>query len=297
MARATLSILIPCYNESAAIDQTLDAVAAVARGLQARGVDVEVVAVDDGSIDGTYEKLVRRRGRDGFALVPVRHERNRGKGGAIKTGREHCSGDLVVMQDADLELDPAEIPSVIGPILDGRADAVLGSRFLRTGERLVVNFWHRLGNKVLTYASNAFTGLDITDMETGFKAFSISTFRLMHLTKERFGIEPEMVARLAQMRARVVEVPVSYRGRTYTEGKKITWKDGVAAFGHILSAHRSAGQQLRLTTLSAHELVRENTGARTVQLAGETVQTEAEPVTSTPLPDRARSAIEPAQVM
>ena len=268
MTRATLSVLIPCYNEAAVIDQTLDAVAAVARRLQAQQVDVEVVAVDDFSTDGTYEKLVGRRGRDGFTLVAVRHERNRGKGGAIQTGREHCSGDLVVLQDADLELDPAEIPSVIAPLLDGRADAVLGSRFLRTGERLVVNFWHRLGNKVLTYTSNAFTGLDITDMETGFKAFTISTFRLMHLTKERFGIEPEMVARLAQMRARVVEVPVSYRGRTYTEGKKITWKDGLAAFTHILSAHRSATRQPRLTPLTTHELGRAETATRASTVTG-----------------------------
>lgn len=296
MARATLSILIPCYNEAAVIDQTLDAVAAVARRLQAQDVDVEVVAVDDCSTDGTYDRLVKRRGRDGFTLVTVRHERNRGKGGAIQTGRDHCSGDLVVLQDADLELDPAEIPSVIGPILDGRADAVLGSRFLRTGERLVVNFWHRLGNKVLTYASNAFTGLDITDMETGFKAFTISTFRLMHLTKERFGIEPEMVARLSQMRARVVEVPVSYRGRTYTEGKKITWKDGVAAFGHILSAHRSASHQPRLTTLTAHEVVRESSAVRSAQIAGEMQQTSGESAMPRQSPDRARSAIEPAQV-
>lgn len=243
MPRAALSILIPCYNEAAAIDRTLDAVAAVARRLQAQDIDVEVVAVDDCSKDGTYDRLVARQGRDAFRLVLARHQHNRGKGGAIRTGRDHCSGDLVVLQDADLELDPAEIPIVIAPILDGRADAVLGSRFLRTGERIVVNFWHRLGNKALTYASNAFTGLDITDMETGFKAFSMPVFRSMYLSKERFGIEPEMVARLAQMRARVAEVPVSYRGRTYREGKKITWRDGVAAFFHILSAHRSAKQQ------------------------------------------------------
>ena len=256
MSRVTLSILIPCYNEAAVIDQTLDAVAAVTRRLHARGVDVEVVAVDDCSSDGTYDRLLARQGRDNFTLVTARHERNRGKGGAIRTGRDHCSGDIIVLQDADLELDPAEIPIVIGPILDGRADAVLGSRFLRTGERIVVNFWHRLGNKVLTYTSNAFTGLDITDMETGFKAFTATAFRLMYLSNELFGIEPEMVARLAQMRARVAEVPVSYRGRTYQEGKKITWKDGVAAFGHIISAHRSAGRQRRITEQTAHELVR-----------------------------------------
>ena len=290
MTRTTLSIVIPCYNEALVIDRTLDAVAAVARRLHADGVDVEVVAVDDCSSDGTYDRLLARRGRDGFTLVAVRHERNRGKGGAIRTGRDQCSGDLVVLQDADLELDPAEIPVVIKPILDGRADAVLGSRFLRTGERLVVNFWHRLGNKVLTYASNAFTGLDITDMETGFKAFTITAFRLMHLTKDRFGIEPEMVARLAQMRARVVEVPVSYRGRTYTEGKKITWKDGVAAFAHIVSAHRSAGQQPRITEQTAHELRTSTVGT----LAGESHVSRDADDAEPPRPSERRKASSPA---
>lgn len=280
MARATLSILIPCYNEAAVIDRTLDAVAAVTRRLQAQGVDVEVVAVDDCSGDGTYDRLASRRGRDVFTLVVARHERNRGKGGAIRTGRDHCSGDLVVLQDADLELDPAEIPVVIRPILDGRADAVLGSRFLRTGERLVVNFWHRLGNKVLTYASNAFTGLDITDMETGFKAFTMPAFKLMHLSKDRFGIEPEMVARLAQMRARVVEVPVSYRGRTYTEGKKITWKDGIAAFGHILSAHRSAGLQPRLTPHTPYEVAKAELGSGAIVSDDSTMRTDTAPAGS-----------------
>ncbi|MEJ7811004.1 MAG: glycosyltransferase family 2 protein [Gemmatimonadaceae bacterium] len=242
-AAVTLSIIIPCFNEGHRIDATLDAVEALRLPLAAAGMVGEVVAVDDGSADDTFERLTERAARYGMSLIPLRHAANLGKGAAVRTAREHVTGAVVVFQDADLELDPAEIVYVIAPLLDGRADAVLGSRFLRTGEHRVVNFWHRQGNKILTYVSNMFTGLDLTDMETGFKAFTIRTFRALRLTSDRFGMEPEIVARLAQMRARVYEVPVTYEGRSYLDGKKITWRDGIAAFAHIWRAHRSGRSQ------------------------------------------------------
>ncbi len=242
----TLSVLIPCYNEISTIDRTLDAVLAQRTRLETLGLSLQIVAVDDSSADGTYDRLVlRARDADG-ALVVVRHSENRGKGAAIRTAREHATGDLVIIQDADLEYDPADIPAMIAPILEGLADAVVGTRFAGGGPHRVLYFWHRLGNLGLTLLSNMFTNLNLTDMEVGYKAFTMAAFRVMHLTNERFGIEPEIVARLAQMGARVYEVPISYHGRTYAEGKKITWRDGVAALFHILRAHFSAAAQPRL---------------------------------------------------
>jgi glycosyltransferase involved in cell wall biosynthesis len=242
----TVSVIVPCYNEEATIDSTLDALEALEEQLEPSGIALEVVAVDDCSSDATLARLrSRATGREG-RLVVVRHDRNRGKGAAICTARESITGDIVVIQDADLEYDPTDMPTLIGPILDGRADAVLGTRFGGSGAKRVLYFWHRVGNGGLTLLSNMFTDLNVTDMETGYKAFSAEVFRAMRLTNRRFGIEPEMVARLSQMGARVYEVPISYHGRTYAEGKKITWRDGLVAIFHILRARATASSQPRL---------------------------------------------------
>jgi glycosyltransferase involved in cell wall biosynthesis len=243
---STISILIPCYNEVATIDRTLDAVLGLRGCLAGMGLALQIVAVDDASSDQTFDRLTLRARDLGGVMVVARHPVNRGKGSAIQTARAHATGDIAVIQDADLEYDPEDIPAVIAPIVGGVADAVMGSRFAGGGAHRVLYFWHSLGNKWLTIMSNMFTNLNLTDMEVGYKAFSMPAFRLMHLTNPRFGIEPEIVARLAQMGARVYEVPISYHGRTYEEGKKITWRDGVAAFFHILRARLSASAQPRL---------------------------------------------------
>jgi len=242
----TLSVLIPCYNEAATIDRTLDAVWAIRDRMALEGLSLQIVAVDDASRDGTFERLTARAGTmPGGTMTVIRHEKNRGKGAAIRSARDKATGDIAIIQDADLEYDPKDIAAVIAPIRDGHADAVVGTRFA-SGTHRVLYFWHRLGNGGLTFLSNMFTNLNLTDMEVGYKAFNMAAFRLMHLTNDRFGIEPEIVARLSQMRARVYEVPISYHGRTYDEGKKITWRDGVAALFHILRAHFSAAAQPRL---------------------------------------------------
>jgi glycosyltransferase involved in cell wall biosynthesis len=243
----TLSVLIPCYNEAATIDRTLDAVLALGDQLAPSGIQLQIVAVDDSSKDATFARLTERANEANGRMIVTRHEVNRGKGAAIQSARDRATGDVAIIQDADLEYHPGDIPAVIGPILDGQADAVVGTRF-GAGSHRVLYFWHRMGNGGLTLLSNMFTNLNLTDMEVGYKAFTMRTFRLMHLTNPRFGIEPEIVARLAQMGARVYEVPISYHGRTYAEGKKITWKDGVAAFFHILRARLSSSRQQQLPT-------------------------------------------------
>lgn len=243
---STLSVLIPCYNESTTIDRTLNAVLQLGDALAPSGLALQIVAVDDASRDGTFDRLSARAQESGGALVVARHPENRGKGAAIQTAREHATGDMVIIQDADLEYNPSDIPAMIAPILDGRADAVLGSRFAGGGAHRVLYFWHSLGNRGLTILSNMFTNLNLTDMEVGYKAFTMDAFRIMRLTNPRFGLEPEIVARLSQMGARVYEVPISYHGRTYAEGKKITWRDGIAALLHIVRAHSSGALQPRL---------------------------------------------------
>jgi glycosyltransferase involved in cell wall biosynthesis len=243
---STLSVLIPCYNESTTIDRTLNAVLQLGDALAPSGLALQIVAVDDASRDGTFDRLSARAQESGGALVVARHPENRGKGAAIQTAREHATGDMVIIQDADLEYNPSDIPAMIAPILDGRDDAVQGSRIAGGGAHRVLYFWHSLGNRGLTILSNMFTNLNLTDMEVGYKAFTMDAFRIMRLTNPRFGLEPEIVARLSQMGARVYEVPISYHGRTYAEGKKITWRDGIAALFHILRAHSSGALQPRL---------------------------------------------------
>lgn len=223
-----LSVLIPVYNERETIDRILDEVHAVP-------VRKQVICVDDGSTDGTAERLqeLKIAGRiDLLALHPV----NRGKGAAIRTALRASTGNVVIVQDADLEYDPADWPGLLAPIIDGRADAVFGSRFLG-GPHRVLYFWHSVGNRVLTTFSNMLTNLNLTDMETCYKVIRGDLARSLHLTSDRFGFEPEVTARLAQAKARIYEVPISYSGRTYAEGKKIGWRDGVAAIGHIVRSN------------------------------------------------------------
>ena len=226
--RLVVSIVVPAYNEVATAERLLRRVAAVP-------LTKEVIVVDDGSTDGTRELLGRLRD-EGLVDQLLLHDRNRGKGAALRTGFAQARGDVVVVQDADLEYDPAEIPTLIVPIATGEADAVYGSRFLGGAHR-VLYFWHQMGNKFLTLVSNLFTNLNLTDMETCYKVVRTELLQTLHLRANRFGIEPEITARLAQSRARVWEVPIAYAGRTYAEGKKIGWKDGVAAIWHIVRSH------------------------------------------------------------
>ena len=224
----TLSVIIPVYNEAATVETSV-------RRVRAVEMDVEIIAIDDGSTDGTRDVLERLRDQGVIDRLLV-HEENRGKGAAVRNGISAATGRALVVQDADLEYDPAELPELLAPIRDDLADAVYGSRFLGASRR-VLYFWHRVGNGFLTLVSNVFTDLNMTDMETCYKMIRTDLAQRLPLKTDRFGIEPEITAKLAQAGARIYEVPISYHGRTYAEGKKITWKDGVAAFWHILRAN------------------------------------------------------------
>ncbi|MEA3247245.1 MAG: glycosyltransferase family 2 protein [Gemmatimonadota bacterium] len=224
-ADLTLSVLIPVYNERATIETIVEQVRAVP-------VRKEIICVDDCSRDGTAD-ILRAMKDAGRIDKLIFHEVNRGKGAAIRTALAASTGNVVIVQDADLEYDPADWPGLLEPIVDGRADAVFGSRFLG-GPHRVLYFWHSIGNGVLTMFSNMLTNLNLTDMETCYKAIRGEVARSLRLTSDRFGFEPEVTARLARARVRIFEVPISYSGRTYAEGKKIGWKDGVAAIWHIV---------------------------------------------------------------
>jgi glycosyltransferase involved in cell wall biosynthesis len=220
-----LSVLIPLYNEAVTIST-------VVRRVRMLPIDHEIVVIDDGSTDGS-QVILRELEREGLIDRLLLHPKNQGKGRAIRTGIEHATGDVMVIQDADLEYDPGDLPGMLALIQEGRADAVFGSRFMGSPRR-VLYFWHRVGNGILTLLSNMMTDLNLTDMETCYKMVRADLLRSLPLRSERFGIEPELAARLAQSRARLYEVPIRYDGRTYAEGKKIGWRDGAAAVWHIV---------------------------------------------------------------
>jgi glycosyltransferase involved in cell wall biosynthesis len=220
-----LSVLVPVYNEERTLRTIVERVRKV-------DLPMEVVCVNDCSRDRSGPLLDELKA-ERLVDVVVHQPRNRGKGAAIRTALAASTGNVVIVQDADLEYDPADWPTLLQPILDGRADAVFGSRFLG-GPHRVLYYWHSVGNGVLTTFSNMLTNLNLTDMETCYKAVRGDLARALPLTADRFGFEPEVTARLAQVHARIYEVPISYSGRTYAEGKKIGWRDGVAAFWHIL---------------------------------------------------------------
>jgi glycosyltransferase involved in cell wall biosynthesis len=226
--RITLSVVIPAYNEVNTVETLL-------RRVRAVPLKLEVIVVDDGSTDGTRD-LLQSLEEEGFIDTLVLHEVNKGKGAALQTGFKQATGDVTVVQDADLEYDPFEFPLLLHPILSEKADAVYGSRFLG-GPHRVLFFWHSVGNRFLTLLSNMFTDLNLTDMETCYKMVRTELLQSLPLSALRFGIEPELTARLAQAHARIYELPISYHGRSYAEGKKINWKDGLAALWYIFRSN------------------------------------------------------------
>ena len=224
-AAPRLSVIVPAYNEAGTAET-------VARRLRELPLLLEIIAVNDASTDGTGE-ILDRLARDGLIDRVIHHPENRGKGAALRSGIAAATGDVVVVQDADLEYDPADLPGLLDPIRRGRADAVYGSRF-QGGPHRVLFFWHAVGNHFLTLMSNMFTNLNLSDMETCYKLVRRDLLQRLPLTSDRFGFEVELTARLAQSGARIWELPISYSGRTYAEGKKITWRDGFAALFHIM---------------------------------------------------------------
>ncbi|MBW1942494.1 MAG: glycosyltransferase family 2 protein [Deltaproteobacteria bacterium] len=221
-----LSIVIPCFNEKATLAQLLSLV----KGSPVQ--EMEIILVDDGSRDGTTELIRNELEKDVDKVVY--HPVNMGKGAAISSGLRQVTGDMVLIQDADLEYDPAEYPKLMTPIEDGKADVVYGSRFLGGGPHRVHLFWHYVGNRFLTILSNMFTNLNLTDMETCYKLFRTEVLKDVIIEERGFGIEPELTAKIAKKRCRVYEVGISYYGRSYAEGKKINWKDGLWAIYAIL---------------------------------------------------------------
>lgn len=221
-----LSIVIPCFNEKDTIESIVTAVE------NSPVANKEIIIVDDCSKDGTRELL--RQSFEGRVSKIVYHETNQGKGAALRTGFKHASGEIIVVQDADLEYDPQEYPLLMEPILKGKADVVFGSRFMGASAHRVVYFWHYVGNRFLTLLSNMFTNINLTDMETCYKMFKSEVIKSISIEENRFGFEPEITAKVAKGSWRIYEVGISYYGRTYAEGKKIGWRDGFRAIYAIL---------------------------------------------------------------
>lgn len=221
-----LTVVMPAYNEAPTV------AAVIRRVLDQRPV-LQLIIVDDASTDGTWQVLQQAAAADSRIKL-VQHAVNQGKGAALRTGFSHATSPLVIVQDADLEYDPEEYHLVLGPIVAGKADVVFGSRFLGGGPHRVLYYWHSLGNRLLTTLSNMATNLNLTDMEVGYKAFRQDVLRRVTIQENRFGFEPEITAKVARLKVRIFEVPISYSGRTYSEGKKIGWRDGVHALWCIL---------------------------------------------------------------
>jgi len=221
-----ISIVIPCYNEKNTIEEIVEAVRS------APIENKEIIIVDDCSGDGTRAVLEEKISQmiDRIIYHPV----NRGKGAALRSGFAAATGDIILVQDADLEYNPEDYPVLLGPLMSGKADAVFGSRFMGGRPHRVLFFWHMAGNKFLTLLSNMFTNLNLTDMETGYKAFKAPLIKSIQIEEDRFGVEPEIIAKLARSGCRIYEVGISYSGRTYAEGKKVSWKDGMRAIYAIL---------------------------------------------------------------
>lgn len=221
-----ISVIIPCYNEVNTIDEILR------RVNDSPVKNLEVIVVDDGSNDGTAEKLKNLPTHDRFIILY--HDINLGKGAAIRTGIASATGEIVIIQDADLEYHPQEYSNLVEPIINDKADVVFGSRFTGFGAHRVLYFWHRVGNGLLTTLSNMFTNINLTDMETGYKVFRRELIQSIDIKEDRFGFEPEITAKIAKTKCRIYEVGISYYGRTYSEGKKIDWRDGIWAIYCIL---------------------------------------------------------------
>lgn len=221
-----LSVIIPCYNELNSIEKVVQSV------IDATGPDGEIIIVDDCSTDGTRALLKQSIG--GKSVHVIYQDKNQGKGAALRTGFAAATKDIVIVQDADFEYDPRDYPIMIEPILNNQADVVYGSRFKGNRPHRVLYFWHRMGNGLLTFMSNMFTNLNLTDMETGYKAFRREVIQSITIEEDRFGFEPEITAKIARGQYRIYEVGIGYFGRTYDEGKKIGWKDGVWAIWCIL---------------------------------------------------------------
>jgi glycosyltransferase involved in cell wall biosynthesis len=223
-----VSIIIPAYNEERFIREIIKRVRAGSTTLSC-----EIVVVDDASHDATVSVVEQLIGEGKDDLRLIRHPVNRGKGAALRTGLAEARGDIIIIQDADLEYDPRDYPRLLEPILEEHADVVFGNRF-HGGPHRVLYFWHYTANRILTLFTNLLTGLNLSDMEVGYKVFRADVLRRLDLTAERFGIEPELTIKVARLGVRVYEVPIRYHGRTYAEGKKITWRDGAAALFHIV---------------------------------------------------------------
>ena len=228
MNKKTLSIIVPVYNEASTISKVIQSILSVELS-----VEKQILVVDDGSSDGTDAVLAELETRHPNIVV-LHHSVNQGKGAAIRTALQSASGDIVVIQDADLEYDPSVYPKLIDPILEGKADVVYGSRFVGSQPHRVLYFWHYFGNKLLTLLSNMFTNLNLTDMEVGYKVFKLSCMRDITIEENRFGFEPEITAKFAKKGFIIYEVGIPYFGRSYSEGKKISWKDGFAAIFAIV---------------------------------------------------------------